>query len=90
MMGGPHLDRRPTLDGSPRRPLLNPYFVNLASRPRMCPECHATTVWEGTANPDAAYESCPACGWFDTVLAPPGFAGARCAPERQKGFRLVD
>lgn len=75
-----HVDASEPMFGGSRLPLTNPWFVNLARSPRLCPECHATTAWEGTLNPDAAYERCPACGWFQTHLAPPGFKGSRCAP----------
>lgn len=73
-----------------RTPLENPWFVSLASRPRMCPCCHGTTVWEGTMDPDAAYESCPKCGWFHTQLAPPEFEGKRCAPVGEESAIPVD
>lgn len=90
-----YFDTRPVGHGawggvSEPRPLVNPWFVALASRPRMCPRCHATTVWSGTLNPDAAYESCPRCGWLQTQVAPEGYAGSRCAPVGAESAIPVD
>ena len=92
---GIYFDTRPSKYGAwgvdtSKRPLENPYFVSLASRPRHCPSCQGVTVWESTRNPDSAYESCPKCGWFQTWTVPDEFAGRRCAPVGAESALPVD
>lgn len=57
----------------------DPYIRSVASRPCWCPKCGHRAVWEPTLSPHAAYRTCPACGWSDTVLSPEGESRARAA-----------
>lgn len=51
--------------------MLNPYFKQLDKQKRLCPECAKhLLVLRPTLNPNAMYEECDGCGYFQTILAP--------------------
>lgn len=51
--------------------MLNPYFEWLDKQKRLCPECAKhLLVLRPTLNPNAMYEECDGCGYFQTILAP--------------------
>jgi hypothetical protein len=49
-----------------------PYFQSRARQKRICPECHsaALTVRPTSLNPNAAFDYCSECHYFQVILAP--------------------
>ncbi len=55
------------------RELVNPYFISLAKRVRLCPECHSKTlIGPSSGSPNLAIEICTneECHWRGSLLAP--------------------
>lgn len=69
--------------------MLSPYFESRKNQKRICPKCHSAALTvEPTLNINAAIDTCPECGYFQTVIAP----GVAQVPDDwvQKGCHIIE